>query len=58
MSDGIKYFLLGIVLAVAAFAILMPYYRGRGGYRPHFIPGYYMPYYAHGGQAYRPGVLY
>lgn len=53
MTEGAKYLLLGIVLTLAVFAILMPMYRGRG-----FHPRYYMPYYAHGGQAYKPGVLY
>ena len=53
MSESGKFFLLGIVLAIAAFAILMPYYA-RGPYYPVF----YGPFYAHGGRAYRPGVLY
>lgn len=53
MSESGKYFLLGIVLAIAAFAILMPYYA-----RHRVIPIVYSPYYAHGGRAYRPGVLY
>jgi hypothetical protein len=57
MSEGLKYLLLGIVLAAAAFAILAPFYRRRGG---AYMPVYpvYSPYYAHGGQGYRPGVLY
>ena len=53
MSESGKYFLLGIVLAIAAFAILMPYYARF----PH-LPINYGPYYAHGGRAYKPGVLY
>ena len=58
MSENGKYFLLGILIALAAFAILMPYMArgsGRGG---RFVPGIYLPYYAHGGREYRPGVLY
>lgn len=53
MSESAKYFLFGIVLAIAAFAILMPYYARR----PH-SPINYGPYYAHGGGAYKPDVLY
>jgi hypothetical protein len=55
MSESGKYFLLGILLTLAASAILMPYMaRGSG----RFVPGIYLPYYAHGGREYRPGVLY
>ena len=57
--EGLKYLLLGALLVLGAFAILMPYYRrggGRGGYYP--VYPVYRPYYAHGGQGYRPGVLY
>jgi hypothetical protein len=54
-----KYLLLGIVLAAVFVAILMPMLRPRGGrpWRP-YVPGMYLPYYAHGGGPYRPGVLY
>ncbi len=57
MSEGNKYLLLGILLALAAFAILAPFYRRRSG---GYIPVYpvYGPYWAHGGRGYRPGVLY
>ena len=51
MSESTKFLLLGIVLTLLAFALLMPFYRGRTG-------AAYMPYYAHGGREYRPGVLY
>jgi len=51
-----KYLLLGIVLAAIVVVILLPMYRPRHG-RP-YVPGIYLPYYAHGGGAYRPGVLY
>ena len=56
--EGLKYLLLGALIVLAAFALLMPYYRRRGG--GGYIPVYpvYSPYYAHGGQGYRPGVLY
>ena len=54
-----KYLLLGIVLAAVFVVILMPMLRPRGGrpWRP-YVPGIYLPYYAHGGGPYRPGVLY
>ena len=55
MSEGVKYLLLGSLIAVAAVAILAPFYRRRA-YMPVFPV--YGPYYAHGGQGYRPGVLY
>lgn len=55
MSESTRFFLLGIVLALVAFAILMPYYRGHGN--GSFYP-VYGPYYAHGGRPYRPGLLY
>jgi hypothetical protein len=55
MSESGKYFLLGVLLAIAAFAILMPY-MARGPRR--FVPGIYLPYYAHGGREYKPGMLY
>ena len=56
--EGLKYLLLGALIVLAAFALLMPLYRrrGGGGYAPVFPV--YQPYYAHGGQGYRPGVLY
>jgi hypothetical protein len=50
MSENLKYLLLGIVLALAFVALLMPY-MARGSSR-------WGPYYAHGGREYRPGVLY
>ena len=54
MSENLKYLLLGIVLALASVALLMPYMaRGSGDAISHWGP-----YYAHGGRAYRPGVLY
>ena len=55
--EGLKYLLLGALIVLAAFAILMPFYRRRGG---SYMPVYpvYGPYYAHGGQGYRPRVLY
>jgi hypothetical protein len=57
MTEEAKYFLLGALIIVAVFAVLMPFYRRRGG---SYMPVYpvYGPYYAHGGQGYRPGVLY
>jgi hypothetical protein len=59
MSENMKYLLLGIVLATIVVVILMPMYRPGHGrpWRP-YVPGIYLPYYAHGGGAYRPGVLY
>jgi hypothetical protein len=57
MSESMKFFLLGIILSIAAFAILMPYYA-RDGRPTGLLPGVTLPYYAHGGRAYKPGVLY
>lgn len=56
MAEGAKYFLLGALVILAVFAVLMPFGRGRGGRGP--VYPVYQPYYAHGGQGYRPGVLY
>lgn len=52
MSENLKYLLLGILLALAFVALLMPYMaRGNSISR-------WRPYYAHGGREYRPGILY
>jgi hypothetical protein len=55
MDDGVKYLLLGIVIAALFFVFFMPYHRRR------FFPSggfFYGPYWAHGGRSYTPGVLY
>ena len=52
-----KYLLLGVVLAAIVVVILMPMYGPRRPWRP-YVPGIYLPYYAHGGGPNRPGVLY
>lgn len=57
--DGAKYLLLGIVLTVAVFVLLMPFFRPRHRNGGFFPPAVYMgPYWYHGGGGYRPGVLY
>lgn len=58
MSDNIKYFLLGALLTLAAFAMFMPFMARDPAASGRLGPGIYLPYYAHGGRAYRPGVLY
>lgn len=50
--EPVVYVLLGALIAVLVFAILMPMRQGRP-VMPRFGP-----YWAHGGGAYRPGVLY
>ena len=52
-----KYLLLGVVLAAIVVVILMPMYGPRRHSRP-YVPGIYLPYYAHGGGPNQPGVLY
>jgi hypothetical protein len=56
--NGAAYLLLGIVLAIAAFVLLMPFFRPRhrGGFYPP--ASYWGPYWYHGGGPYRPGLLY
>lgn len=53
--EPVVYVLLGALIAVLVFAILMPMRQGRPDYpvMPRFGP-----YWAHGGGAYRPGILY
>jgi hypothetical protein len=57
MSENMKYLLLGVVLAAILVVILMPMYGPRRHSRP-YVPGIYLPYYAHGGGPNQPGVLY